>query len=129
MDGIPTITVTQFQRVKLVAYVVQQDGTAITQSAVQALYASIFRPSVEGGTPLYQTMPVVADSVYDTTQTSLDPDGYNLEVEFEMSTEDVASGGSTYQLEVVVELTTGEKITVRGRALVEPVLSQPLNSY
>jgi hypothetical protein len=129
MDGIATLTVGQFQRVTLVALVQAVGGTNITQATTQALYASVFRPSIEGGDPLSSTMPVVADSVYDTVQTSLDPDGYNVEVEFEMATEAVSSGGSSYQLEVVVELTSGDLIPIQGRVHVTPVLSQPSNAY
>jgi len=129
MDAVPEITVTQFQRVTLLAFVVDQAGVAITRADVLRVSGSLFRPSVEGGTPLITVFPTVASSIYDTTQTALDPDGYNVQVQFEMATEGTSSGGSSYLMEVVVELTTGEPITVRGRAFVEPVLSLPANAY
>lgn len=129
MDKIPTATIGQGQRVTLTAYVEDSAGTAVTQAAVQAVHANVFEPSVTGGTPVLEELPTVASTIYDTTQTALDPDGYNVAYEFKLDEDDLAKGGSVYELEVVLEMKTGELIPVRGRVAVEANLSYPINAY
>lgn len=130
MDGIPQITIRQFQRVTMMAYIKTVDDTAITQATTQSVLNSVYRPSVEGGDPVSEFFSTVADVIFDTVQyDAKNPDGYNFKVEFELSTDTSSQGGSTYQLESIIELTSGEHIPIIGRVVVQPVLTSPINAY
>lgn len=130
MDGVPQIRTGQFQRVTLLAVVRTKAKVPLVQADVQAVHCALFQTEESGGTPLGEFWLDPADCIYDTIQTALDPDGYNLEVEFEMNTDETSKGGSSYQLEVIVELQgTGEKIPVKGRVHVDPGYLLPINSY
>ena len=130
MDGVPTITVAQFQRVTMTAWVETVSHAAITQATVQGVMSSVFRPSKTGAAPVLEFTTQVSDAIFDTKQTdAIDRDGYNFKVEYELNLPGASVGGSTYVLESVIELTSGELVTLTGRVRVTPVLSEPINLW
>lgn len=130
MDGIPEITVRQFQRVTMMAYIKTVEDVAITQATTQSVQNAVFRPSVEGGAPVDEFFSTVSEVIFDTVQKDAkNRDGYNLKVEFELGTDTTSQGGSTYQMESIIELTSGEKIPIIGRVIVNPTLTIPINAY
>lgn len=129
MDGIPTITVTQGQWPTLYAAMRTLTGAAVNQAGAQLVTAYVFAPSASGGTPVDTDHPAVTAAIYDEMQTSVDGFEYNVAHTFELDFPPEASGGSTYTVELVVELTTGEKLTQRGRVLIQPTLHTPAGAY
>jgi hypothetical protein len=129
MDGIPTITVTQGQWPTLYASMRTLTGALVNQALVQAVTVYVFAPAVSGGTPVDTDHPAITTAVYDEEQTSVDGFKYNVAHTFELDFPPEASGGSSYTLELVVELTTGEKLTQRGRVLIQPTLHTPAGAY
>ena len=130
MDGIPEITVRQWQRVTLLAYVETVEQVAITQATTASVLNSAYRPSVDGANPVLEFFSNVTDAVYNTVQyDAKDQVGYNLKVEYDLSGPQVSQGASTYKLETLVELTSGEHIPVEGRVIVQPVYTTPMNAY
>jgi hypothetical protein len=129
MDGIPRIEIFEGQRPALYALMRDRYGAPINQAAVQAVRAYVFDPTV-AGVPVSEDHPAVADAVYDEIQYGHPrPEGYNVAHVFEYSLTPYATGGSVYQMELAVELTTGEVITQVGRVLVQPTLHAPANAY
>jgi len=130
MDGIPEITVRQWQRVTLLAYVETVEKAAITQATTQSVLNSAYRPSIEGGDPVLEFFSTVSEVVFDTIQyDAKDQEGYNFKVEYELADSVSSQGGSTYQLESIVELTSGDHVPVMGRVIVQPTLTTPINAY
>lgn len=130
MDGIPEIAIRQWQKVTLLAYVETVDQAAITQATTASVHSAAYRPSVEGGDPVKEFFSNVSDVVYDTVQyDAKDQKGYNLAVEFDMGDTEATKGASVYHLESIVELTSGDRIPVQGRVIVQPVYTLPVNVY
>lgn len=129
MDGIPRITVTQGQWPTLYASMRTLSGSLVNQALVQGVTAYVFAPAASGGTPIDTDHPSITDSVLDEAQTSTDGFEYNVFHTFELDFPPEASGGSTYTVELAVELLTGETLTQRGRVLIEPTLHTPAGAY
>ena len=130
MDGVSEITVNQMQRVTFRAFAEDSatPGVALTQADVQSIQANVFLPDERGDTPVGTFFPIVADSIYDTVQKDgIDPEGWNVEVLFDMVSEAMDGAPKKYVLEVVLERkTTGERLPFRGRVVTKPVLSLPI---
>jgi hypothetical protein len=129
MDGIAEVSMDQGQWPALYSYLETRLGAAITQATVQKVDARIFRGGIEGGDRVKHITPNVADVIFDTVQYAVPAtDGYNLAVEMQTTPSELP-GGSVYSVEVVVELTTGEMLTSRGRVFVRPNLTVPANTW
>jgi hypothetical protein len=126
MDGVAETSSFQGQFPYVFAYLETAAGVAITQAMTRKVTARIFRTSVEGGDAIYTRSPSVSSSIYDTASPA--SDGYNLAVQLTPTVNQVP-GGATYPIEVVVELTTNEKLTVQARWTVRSTNSEPINVY
>lgn len=130
VDGIPHITVGQFQQVTYTAFVKLKTKVPLQVADVQSVRCAVFALDEHGGTPLGEFWKDPIDAVYDTPQTELDSDGYNFEVEFAMADDRVSKGGSSYQVEAMIELVDGRGfIPQKGRVHVSPTYLLPIGSY
>lgn len=129
VDGVSELTLNQWEWPRMYSYVETAAGAAITQADVQAVYLTAFRCAIEGGEPIWQDTPNVSDVIQSSVQYSAPKaDGWNALGVFQLEL-DANPGGSSIDLEMVIELTTGEHITRSGRVFFKPVKTFPLNAY
>ncbi len=92
----------------LMARVVGNDATLVTQAAIASIDCKVF-DAVAGGNPLAEPAVTVADSVFDTLQTddrwTADSTGYNFRHDLPASA--LADGGKTYRVEYLFTPNAG----------------------